>query len=93
MGRCNSFHILVKPTGPICNLDCKYCYYTEKEIYFPKEHSFRMSDSVLESYIKQYIASQDTQEIVFAWQGGGTNINGIRFLSEGYISSKKVCGR
>lgn len=52
-----------------------------------------MSDSVLESYIKQYIASQDTQEIVFAWQGGGTNINGIRFLSEGYISSKKVCGR
>ncbi|PEE35586.1 anaerobic sulfatase maturase [Bacillus pseudomycoides] len=89
MGRCNSFHILVKPTGPICNLDCKYCYYTEKEIYFPNEHSFRMSDSVLESYIKQYIASQDTQEIVFAWQGGEPTLMGLDFFHKAISLQKK----
>ncbi|SFJ41229.1 uncharacterized protein SAMN05421753_12263, partial [Planctomicrobium piriforme] len=22
-----TFHIIAKPIGPICNLDCTYCYY------------------------------------------------------------------
>ena len=25
------FHVVAKPTGPICNLDCRYCFYLEKE--------------------------------------------------------------
>lgn len=25
------FHIMAKAIGPICNLDCKYCFYLEKE--------------------------------------------------------------
>ncbi|MDQ0199328.1 anaerobic sulfatase maturase [Neobacillus ginsengisoli] len=96
MDKYNSFHILAKPTGPICNLDCTYCYYTEKEAYFPKDHSFRMSDDVLESYIKQYIASQDTQEIVFAWQGGEPTLIGLDFfrkavsLQNKYANGKQI---
>jgi uncharacterized protein len=46
-----SFHILTKPIGPICNLDCKYCFYLEKEALYPQNASsasFRMSDEVLE---------------------------------------------
>ncbi len=89
MGKDNSFHILAKPTGPICNLDCRYCYYTEKEAYFPKGHSFRMSDAVLESYIKQYIDSQDTAEIVFAWQGGEPTLIGIDFFRKAVSLQKK----
>ncbi|MGG2093952.1 anaerobic sulfatase maturase [Bacillus sp. S13(2024)] len=89
MRKHNSFHILVKPTGPMCNLDCKYCYYTEKEAYFPKDHSFQMSDGVLESYIKQYIASQDTQEIVFAWQGGEPTLIGLDFFRKAVSLQKK----
>ncbi|MEI4831796.1 anaerobic sulfatase maturase [Bacillus sp. FJAT-53711] len=89
MGKHNSFHILAKPTGPMCNLDCKYCYYTEKEAYFPKDDSFRMSDAVLESYIKQYIASQDTQEIVFAWQGGEPTLIGLDFFRKAVSLQKK----
>ncbi|OIK16017.1 anaerobic sulfatase maturase [Bacillus sp. MUM 116] len=89
MGKENHFHLLVKPTGPICNLDCKYCYYTEKEGYYPKNHSFHMSDDVLESYIRQYIASQDTEEIIFAWQGGEPTLMGEEFFSKAIFLQKK----
>ncbi|WP_312472097.1 anaerobic sulfatase maturase [Neobacillus sp.] len=89
MDKYTSFHILAKPTGPICNLDCTYCYYTEKEAYFPKDHSFRMSDAVLESYIKQYIDSQDTLEIVFAWQGGEPLLIGLDFFLNVVTLQKK----
>jgi len=89
MGKHNSFHILVKPTGPICNLDCDYCYYTKKEAYFPKNHTFRMSDDILESYIKQYIDSQDTEEIVFSWQGGEPTLIGLDFFRKAVSFQKK----
>jgi sulfatase maturation enzyme AslB (radical SAM superfamily) len=26
-----SFHLLAKPTGATCNLDCAYCFFLEKE--------------------------------------------------------------
>ena len=29
------FHILAKPTGAICNLDCKYCFFLSKELLYP----------------------------------------------------------
>ena len=49
------FHIMVKPTGAICNLDCKYCFYLEKEVLYPDQTSFMMSDEVLENYTRQNI--------------------------------------
>lgn len=30
-----AFHVMTKPIGPICNLDCSYCYYLEKEKLLP----------------------------------------------------------
>ena len=27
-----AFHVLIKPTGAICNLDCKYCFFLSKEM-------------------------------------------------------------
>ena len=65
-----NFQIMTKPMGPICNLDCKYCFYLEKEKLYPGENQWRMSDEVLEGYICQYIQSQPSSEIHFAWQGG-----------------------
>ena len=48
-----AFHIMTKPMGAICNLDCTYCYYLEKEKLYPGTKSFRMADDVLESYVRQ----------------------------------------
>jgi sulfatase maturation enzyme AslB (radical SAM superfamily) len=55
------FHILAKPIGPICNLDCHYCFYLDRDSLFPqhkKASDFRMNDETLERYIQQYIQFQ-----------------------------------
>ena len=73
---------MAKPIGPICNLDCTYCYYLEKENLFPKGENFRMSPEVLETYIRQYIASQQTLEVTFAWQGGEPTLLGVDYFKQ-----------
>jgi uncharacterized protein len=40
-----AFHIMTKPTGAICNLDCKYCYFLSKEMMYPGSR-FRSSQLV-----------------------------------------------
>ena len=53
-------HLLAKPAGPACNLDCAYCFYLEKQALFGKGKSCRMGDDVLSAYIANYIAVQPT---------------------------------
>jgi len=74
------FHVMTKPAGPLCNLDCRYCFYLEKTKLFPEHHLFRMSDAVLEAYIKGYIEAQPTAEVSFAWQGGEPTLAGLPFF-------------
>ncbi len=76
------FHVLAKPTGPICNLDCTYCFYLEKEkLYPPAEHAaWRMPDEVLETFIRDTIRAQPTPEVHFAWQGGEPTLLGVGFF-------------
>jgi len=63
------FHLLAKPTGAICNLACRYCFFLSKEALYPGS-PFRMSDAMLEAYIRQLIESHRTPEVTVAWQGG-----------------------
>ena len=49
-----TFQILSKPTGAVCNLDCKYCFFLSNEMLYPGSR-FRMADELLEEYIRQYI--------------------------------------
>ena len=70
---------MAKPTGAMCNLDCKYCFYSsKKELY--SEEDFKMSDRVLEEYICQYIGANENPEVTFAWQGGEPTLMGIDFF-------------
>lgn len=90
------FHLLTKPVGPICNLDCKYCFYLEKERMYPGEKEWRMSDAVLTEYVRQYIGSQAGPEINFAWQGGEPTLLGVDFyrkavaLQAAYAEGKSI---
>ncbi len=92
----SSFHVMTKPVGAICNLDCTYCYYLEKEKLYGKQEDFRMKPEVLESYIRQYIESQQTPEVGFAWQGGEPTLLGVDFfrevirLQQQYANGKKI---
>src|SRR5579864_4694288 len=83
------FHILTKPIGPICNLDCKYCFYLEKENLYPGEKQWRMSDAVLEEYVRQYIQSQPGPEVYFAWQGGEPTLLGADLFRKAAALQKK----
>ena len=73
------FHVLAKPTGAVCNLDCKYCFFLSKEALYP-ESDFRMKDDLLEVYIRQLLESQPAQ-VTLAWQGGEPTLMGLPLCS------------
>ena len=77
-----AFHVMTKPIGPLCNLDCHYCFYLRKESLYPETHgsTWRMSDEVLDTYIRSYIEAQSVPEVHFAWQGGEPTLLGVPFF-------------
>lgn len=77
----SSFHVLAKPTGAICNLNCKYCFFLSKEHLYPNSR-FRMSDDVLDAYIRQVIESQQSNHVTVAWQGGEPTLMGLEFFQK-----------
>ncbi len=71
---------MAKPSGPDCNLRCAYCFYFEKEGLYPAEGRRRMSDAVLEAYVRGYIESiREEDEVAFTWQGGEPTLLGLDF--------------
>ncbi len=70
---------MAKPTGAVCNLDCKYCFFLSKEALYPGS-PFRMADDVLELYIQQVIESQRAPHVTIAWQGGEPTLMGLEFF-------------
>jgi uncharacterized protein len=74
-----SFHVLAKPAGAICNLDCAYCFFLSKEELYPGS-SFRMSDDLLIEYVRQLLQSHRTPEVTVAWQGGEPTLMGLDFF-------------
>lgn len=89
------FHVMTKPIGPICNLDCTYCFYLEKEALYT-DGKWRMAPELLERYIRQYIEAQPTNQVSFAWQGGEPTLLGVPFfervvaLQKQYANGKQI---
>jgi len=74
-----AFHVMIKPTGAVCNLKCRYCFYRSKESLYPGSR-FRMSNGLLETYIRQHIEAHRAPEIIFGWQGGEPTLMGLDFF-------------
>jgi uncharacterized protein len=83
------FNVMAFPTGPVCNLDCEYCYYLKKTELYPDTESFKMSEETLEEYIKQYIESQPGPVVNFGWQGGEPTLRGLDFFKKAVELQKK----
>lgn len=75
-----AFHVMVKPTGPACNLHCSYCFYLAKRKLYPGRTTYRMAVEVLESFIRQHIQAQQIPAVTFAWQGGEPTLLGLDFF-------------
>jgi len=75
-----SVHLMAKPSGPACNLDCRYCFYLEKVALYP--HTQIMSGEVMEAYIRAYIQGTQAPEVSFVWQGGEPLLAGQGFYEK-----------
>lgn len=83
-----AFHLLAKPTGAICNLDCSYCYYLSKEMLYAGSR-FRMADELLETYIRDLIEADRSPEVMISWQGGEPMLMGLEFFERSVRYAQK----
>lgn len=89
-------HVVAKPAGPACNLDCTYCFYLEKQTLYGTNRHSRMSDQTLSAYITSYIEAQPTPDVEFVWQGGEPTLLGVDFfrrvleLQQPFMSRKNI---
>ncbi|MGW8267344.1 MAG: anaerobic sulfatase maturase [Longimicrobiales bacterium] len=72
------FHLLAKPSGSPCNIDCSYCFFLSKEALYPNEQH-RMPEETLENYIRQLLESHRSPSVTVAWQGGEPTLMGLDF--------------
>jgi uncharacterized protein len=70
--------VLAKPTGAICNLDCEYCFFLDKQQLYPGSR-FKMGDELLETYVRQLIESHRNNRVTVSWQGGEPTLRGVDF--------------
>ena len=85
-------YVMAKPVGPLCNMDCEYCYYLEKEVLYQERKSLKMTDELLERYIDSYIHSQTTPFVQFTWHGGESLLRGIDFYRKAIKLQKQYGG-
>ncbi|RBP15733.1 uncharacterized protein DFR50_1072 [Roseiarcus fermentans] len=76
-----SFHLLAKPSGSTCNIDCAYCFFLSKEALYPDDRH-RMSEATLETYIRQLLEAHRTPEVTVAWQGGEPTLMKLAFFEK-----------
>ena len=85
-------YVMLKPAGAHCNLACDYCYYTEKLKLYQNSSNHVMSDALLEKFIKEYIESQMTKEVLFTWHGGETFMRPLSFYQRA-VELQQRCAR
>lgn len=84
-------YVLVKPSGPDCNLACSYCFYSRNEAYFPAGGKHRMDRYTLEELIRQSL-NRPGGHMAFGWQGGEPTLMGLAFYEEAVELEKKYGG-
>lgn len=94
------FSAMIKVAGPVCNLDCDYCYYLEKDALYPGKQlnlaSFRMKEEILERFIREYITAQPQETVEFVWHGGEPTLLGVDYfrrviqLQQKYAEGKTI---
>jgi uncharacterized protein len=73
------FVVMAKPVGPLCNMACDYCYYTQTGHLYDHTREFRMTPGLLETFIRQYIEAGPGPVVSFVWHGGEPTLAGLDF--------------
>lgn len=75
-------YIIAKPAGALCNLHCRYCYYLEKSQLYKENKKQIMTDELLDKFIREYIESQTTPNVLFTWHGGEPLLRSLFFYEK-----------
>jgi uncharacterized protein len=74
--------LLIKPASAVCNLDCEYCFYLDRDADpYKALPARRMSDETLERLVDTYLF-YSYPESVFAFQGGEPTLAGLPFFEK-----------
>lgn len=84
--------LLIKPVSAVCNLDCTYCFYLDREADpYKALPGRRMSIETLERLVDTYLFYSYPNS-VFAFQGGEPTLAGLPFF-EKLVEFQKQYGR
>lgn len=84
--------LLIKPASAVCNLDCEYCFYLDREADPYKElPARRMTEDTLERLVKSYLPYSYPQSS-FIFQGGEPTLAGLEFFKR-LVEFQKQYGR
>lgn len=83
--------LMAKPTSYACNIRCDYCFYLEKKELYPEPRHPRMSERVLEAYVRACVAldGHNPRGVSFVWQGGEPTLMGLDFYRRALALEKQ----
>jgi len=84
--------LLIKPASALCNLDCAYCFYLDRETDpYAALTERKMPEATLERLVDTYLFYSYPNS-VFAFQGGEPTLCGLPFF-EKLVQLQKQHGR
>ena len=73
------FHLLAKPSGSTCNIDCTYCFFLVQRCPVSEREASDVGRHA-RAYIKQLLESHRTPTVTVAWQGGEPTLMKVEFF-------------
>ncbi len=84
--------LLIKPASAVCNLDCAYCFYLDRDADpYKSLPQRRMTDETLETLVDSFLFYSYPNS-VFAFQGGEPTLAGLPFFRK-LVQLQKERGR
>jgi uncharacterized protein len=73
-------HVLAKPIGPVCDIQCDYCFYLEKRALFDRDEHVPHARRCACGLHRTVRRAQPTPVVEFTWHGGEPTLLGVDFF-------------
>ena len=84
-----NFNVMMKPASGMCNLRCKYCFYTDEMENRETPNLGLMSEETLKNVLTKVLA-ETTSICTIAFQGGEPTIAGLDFFKKAVAYAKEL---
>lgn len=71
---------LIKPASSLCNMHCRYCFYSDVSNHRLTKSYGIMNEVVMHAIIDRALALSDDAHITFAFQGGEPTLAGLTYF-------------